>query len=63
MEIKVPSVGESVFEVLVAKWHKQDGAQVSKDEPVCEMKQTRLPWKSMRRWLASCGSKSRKERR
>ena len=37
MEIKIPEVGESVFEALVAKWHKQNGEQVARDEPVCEI--------------------------
>jgi len=32
LEIKVPSVGESVKEAVLAQWFKQDGAQVSKDE-------------------------------
>ena len=37
MEIKIPEVGESVFEALVAKWHKQNGEEVARDEPVCEI--------------------------
>ena len=27
MEIKIPEVGESVVEALIAKWHKKDGEQ------------------------------------
>src|SRR6266516_227467 len=42
MEIKVPEVGESVVEALVAKWHKEDGAQVSKDEPLCEIETDKI---------------------
>ena len=42
MEIKVPEVGESVFEALVAKWHKQDGEPVAKDEPVCEIETDKI---------------------
>jgi 2-oxoglutarate dehydrogenase E2 component (dihydrolipoamide succinyltransferase) len=32
LEIKVPSVGESVKEAVLAQWFKQDGEQVQKDE-------------------------------
>jgi 2-oxoglutarate dehydrogenase E2 component (dihydrolipoamide succinyltransferase) len=32
LEIKVPGVGESVKEAVLAQWLKQDGAQVRKDE-------------------------------
>lgn len=42
MEIKVPAVGESVFEALVAKWHKQSGEAVRKDEPVCEIETDKI---------------------
>ncbi len=34
IEIKVPSVGESVTEALLAQWFKNDGDLVKKDEPV-----------------------------
>lgn len=37
MEIRVPEVGESIAEALVAKWHRQNGDQVRKEEPVCEL--------------------------
>jgi 2-oxoglutarate dehydrogenase E2 component (dihydrolipoamide succinyltransferase) len=33
-EIKVPSVGESVTEALLAQWYKEDGDHVQKDEPL-----------------------------
>ncbi|HLO26590.1 MAG TPA: 2-oxoglutarate dehydrogenase complex dihydrolipoyllysine-residue succinyltransferase [Geobacteraceae bacterium] len=42
MDIKIPEVGESVFEALVAKWHRQDGEQVSRDEPVCEIETDKI---------------------
>src|SRR5512136_400533 len=42
MDIKIPDVGESVFEALVAKWHRQDGEQVSRDEPVCEIETDKI---------------------
>ncbi|AMM50589.1 2-oxoglutarate dehydrogenase [Rufibacter sp. DG15C] len=37
LEVKVPVVGESITEVTVAKWLKQDGDQVAMDEIICEL--------------------------
>jgi 2-oxoglutarate dehydrogenase E2 component (dihydrolipoamide succinyltransferase) len=34
IEIKIPSVGESVQEAVLVQWYKQDGDQVQKDEPL-----------------------------
>lgn len=34
VDIKVPSVGESVTEAVLAQWFKQDGERVRKDEPL-----------------------------
>ncbi|MEE4266313.1 MAG: 2-oxoglutarate dehydrogenase complex dihydrolipoyllysine-residue succinyltransferase [Desulfobacteraceae bacterium] len=34
IEIKIPSVGESVTEALLAQWFKNDGDLVEKDEPL-----------------------------
>ncbi|MEA3231535.1 MAG: 2-oxoglutarate dehydrogenase complex dihydrolipoyllysine-residue succinyltransferase, partial [Thermodesulfobacteriota bacterium] len=34
IEIKIPSVGESVQEAVLAEWFKQDGDSVQKDEPI-----------------------------
>jgi len=34
IDIKVPSVGESVQEAVLAQWFKQDGDQVHRDEPL-----------------------------
>jgi 2-oxoglutarate dehydrogenase E2 component (dihydrolipoamide succinyltransferase) len=42
MEIKVPSVGESVVEALVGKWLKGNGAQVAKDENICELETDKI---------------------
>ncbi|MDQ2771243.1 MAG: 2-oxoglutarate dehydrogenase complex dihydrolipoyllysine-residue succinyltransferase [Bacteroidota bacterium] len=36
-EMKIPTVGESISEVTVAKWLKEDGAQVSRDEIIAEL--------------------------
>lgn len=37
LEIKVPTVGESINEVTLAKWLKEDGAVVQQDEVICEL--------------------------
>lgn len=37
IEIKVPSVGESINEVTLAKWLKSDGDVVQQDEVICEL--------------------------
>jgi 2-oxoglutarate dehydrogenase E2 component (dihydrolipoamide succinyltransferase) len=34
IDVKVPSVGESVQEAILAEWFKQDGDRVEKDEPI-----------------------------
>lgn len=33
-DIKVPTVGESITEVIIAQWLKPEGAAVTKDEPI-----------------------------
>ncbi|HEX9024289.1 MAG TPA: 2-oxoglutarate dehydrogenase complex dihydrolipoyllysine-residue succinyltransferase [Geobacteraceae bacterium] len=42
MEIRVPEVGESVREALVAKWFKKNGEAVQKDEPLCEIETDKI---------------------
>ncbi|MBT0663503.1 dihydrolipoyllysine-residue succinyltransferase [Geobacter pelophilus] len=42
MEIKIPEVGESVHDALVAKWLKDDGSTVTKDEPLCEIETDKI---------------------
>src|SRR5690242_11402368 len=37
LEIKVPTVGESISEVTLAKWDKKDGDYVERDEVLCEL--------------------------
>src|SRR2546423_14390517 len=37
VDIKVPSVGESVTEGILARWLKKDGEAVRADEPVVEL--------------------------
>ena len=42
MEIRVPEVGESVHEALLAKWFKKSGETVQKDEPLCELETDKI---------------------
>ena len=37
IEIKVPTVGESISEVTLVKWHKQDGEYANRDEVIAEL--------------------------
>lgn len=37
LEIKVPTVGESISEVTVARWNKKEGDYVEMDELLCEL--------------------------
>lgn len=36
-QMKIPAVGESITEVTVGQWHKQDGDYVEMDEIICEL--------------------------
>lgn len=42
MDIRIPTVGESVVEALLAKWHKADGQSVQKDEAICEIETDKI---------------------
>ena len=37
IDIKVPAVGESISEVTLLKWVKQDGEYVNRDEVIAEL--------------------------
>lgn len=37
MEVKIPTVGESVTEVVIAQWFKKEGEFVEQDEAICEL--------------------------
>jgi 2-oxoglutarate dehydrogenase E2 component (dihydrolipoamide succinyltransferase) len=37
LDLKVPSVGESITEVTLVKWLKKDGDYVNRDEVLCEL--------------------------
>lgn len=36
VEMKVPTIGESITEVTLSQWLKADGDYVELDEPICE---------------------------
>ena len=36
IEMKVPTIGESITEVTLSQWLKKDGDFVKIDEPICE---------------------------
>ncbi len=36
IELKVPEIGESISEVTLSQWLKENGSYVSLDEPICE---------------------------
>ena len=36
-EVRVPTLGESVTEATIAKWHKKAGDAVARDEIICEL--------------------------
>jgi len=42
VEIKIPEVGESVREALLAKWFKKSGDVVKRDEPLCEIETDKI---------------------
>lgn len=42
MELKVPEIGESIFEALLAKWHQADGASVRRDDVLCELETDKI---------------------
>ena len=42
MEIKIPEVGESVREALLARWFKKNGDVVKQDEPICEIETDKI---------------------
>ena len=37
VEVKVPTVGESITEVTIGQWLKADGEMIEMDEPICEL--------------------------
>ncbi len=36
VEMRVPTIGESINEVTLSQWLKEDGSYVQRDEPICE---------------------------
>ncbi|WP_283775559.1 biotin/lipoyl-containing protein, partial [Desulfuromonas sp. CSMB_57] len=37
LEVKIPELGESIVEAELAKWHREDGDEVEKDDLLCEL--------------------------
>ncbi len=46
IDIKVPTVGESISEVTLVKWLKKDGDYVNRDEVIAELESEKLLSKS-----------------
>lgn len=42
MDIRIPEVGESVREALVASWRVANGGRVSQDQPLCELETDKI---------------------
>jgi len=42
MDIRIPEIGESIQEALLAKWFKKNGETVQKDEPLCEIETDKI---------------------
>ncbi|CAH2030421.1 2-oxoglutarate dehydrogenase complex dihydrolipoyllysine-residue succinyltransferase [Trichlorobacter ammonificans] len=42
MDIRIPTVGESVVEALLARWHKGAGEAVRRDEALCEIETDKI---------------------
>ena len=51
VDIKVPSLGESVVEATVAKWYKNEGDSVALDEPLLELETDKVTLESLYRFL------------
>ena len=37
IQVKIPALGESISEVVIAKWLKKEGDLVKMDEVLCEL--------------------------
>src|SRR5688572_23862898 len=37
IQVEVPTLGESVTQAILIRWHKKDGEQVASGEPLCEL--------------------------
>ena len=46
LEIKVPPVGESITEVVLSQWVKQDGDFVEMDEIIAELESDKATFES-----------------
>ncbi|MBF8246652.1 MAG: 2-oxoglutarate dehydrogenase complex dihydrolipoyllysine-residue succinyltransferase [Rickettsia sp.] len=41
-QIKIPNLGESISEAIIAKWYKKEGEQISKDELLLELETEKI---------------------
>lgn len=42
MDIRIPEIGETVHDALIAVWHKQNGDHVTKNELLCELETDKI---------------------
>ena len=42
MDVKIPEIGESILEALIANWLVEDGAAVNKDDIICELETDKI---------------------
>lgn len=42
MDIRIPEVGESIVEATIAKWHKQEGDRVAREDLLCEVETDKI---------------------
>ena len=42
LEVKIPSMGESISSGILAKWHVKDGEAVKKDQPLFELETDKI---------------------
>jgi 2-oxoglutarate dehydrogenase E2 component (dihydrolipoamide succinyltransferase) len=42
LEVKIPSMGESITSGVLAKWHVRDGDFVKKDQPLFELETDKI---------------------
>jgi 2-oxoglutarate dehydrogenase E2 component (dihydrolipoamide succinyltransferase) len=53
VEMRVPTIGESINEVTLSQWLKPDGAIINMDEPICEFESDKATWNFLPKPVAS----------
>jgi 2-oxoglutarate dehydrogenase E2 component (dihydrolipoamide succinyltransferase) len=61
LEIKVPTVGESISEVTIGQWFKKDGDYVEMDEVICELESDKATFELAAEAAGVLRSKPKKE--